>query len=81
MRDYSMLAEVKQPVKVIVCGTDYYGLKTPVNTQYLDLARKTRGSIHTIEEDIEDLADKKDGEEIVIGGNKYLIRGGKFYRK
>ena len=81
MRDYSMMSEVKLPVRVIVCGTDYYGVKSPVNPQYLDLARRTGGSIHTIEEDLEDLARKKEGEEIVAGGLSYVIRAGRFVRK
>jgi hypothetical protein len=81
MRDYNMIYEVKTPVRVIVCGTDFYGFTVPVNPQYLDLARRTGGSIHTIEEDILDLAKKKEGEEISVGGTKFVIRGGRFVRK
>lgn len=81
MRDYSMMSEIKVPVKVIVCGTDCYGIKSPVNPQYLDLARRTGGSIHTIEEDLEDLAKRKEGDEIVVGGINYVIRGGRFTKK
>jgi hypothetical protein len=81
MRDYSLLSEVNLPVRVIVCGTDLYGIKSPVNPQYLDLARKTGGSLHTMEEDLMDLAKKKDGDEVTIEGIKYVIRSGKFYKK
>jgi hypothetical protein len=81
MRDYALISEIKYPVRVIVCGTELYGIKTPVNPQYLDLARRTGGSIHTMEEDIEDLAKKKEGEEITIAGEKFVLRGGRFYKK
>jgi hypothetical protein len=81
MRDFSMISELKIPVRVIVCGTDYCGIKTSINLQYLELARKTGGSIHTIKEDIEDLAKKKEGEEILIGGDKFIVRSGKFCKK
>jgi hypothetical protein len=50
MRDVELMVKVTKPVKVIVCGS----LGT-LNTQYLDLARATGGSIHTIEKDIEGL--------------------------
>jgi hypothetical protein len=81
MRDYSLISRVKIPVKVIVCGTNLYGIKTPVNSEYLDLARRTGGSVHTIEEDILDLAKKKEGDVITVGGVKYQIRGGRFIKR
>lgn len=81
MRDYSLMAEVKLPVRVIICGTNYQGVKSPVNPQYLDLAKKTGGSVYTMEEDLADLAKKKEGEEITVEGMSYVIRGGRFIRK
>ena len=81
MRDFSLISELKIPVRVIVCGTNFCGIKTSINTQYLELARTTGGSIHTIDEDIEDLAKKKEGEEILIGGDKFIVRAGKFCKK
>jgi hypothetical protein len=54
------------------------GIKSPVNPQYLDLARKTGGTVHTIEDDIADLASKKDGDILNFAGNKYVLRSGKF---
>jgi hypothetical protein len=81
MRDYSLMSQLKIPVKVIVCGTRYYEVKSPVNTQYLDLARATGGSVYTMEEDLHDLAKKKEGDEITIEGTTYVIRGGRFMPK
>ncbi len=73
MRDYSLIEKVNRPVKIILCGA---GKK--VNTQYLDLARKTKGSIHTIEEDITDLMKLKEGQTIKIEGTVFKIENGKF---
>lgn len=81
MRDYSLMNQLKIPVKVIVCGTRYYGMKSPVNTQYLDLARNTGGAVYTMEEDLHDLAKKKEGDEITIDGSTYVIRSGRFVPK
>lgn len=81
MRDYSLMSQLKIPVKVIVCGTRYFGMKSPVNAQYLDLARSTGGSVHTMEEDLIDLAKKKEGDEITIDGTTYVIRAGRFMPK
>ncbi len=73
MRDYSLLAKVNRPIKIILCGTQF-----GINKQYLDLARKTKGSIHTIEQDITNLMDLKEGQEIKIGKHKFKISKGQF---
>lgn len=79
MRDYTLMSEINIPVRVIVCGSSWPGMKKTINTQYLDLAKRTGGSLHTMEEDIEDLAKLKEGETVIVGGEKYQIKGGKFY--
>ena len=76
-----MMGDVKLPVRVILCGTDYNGIKSPANAQCLDLAKKTGGSVHTIEKDLEDIAKTKEGNEVVLGVVTYTLRGGKFARK
>ncbi|MFT4521415.1 MAG: hypothetical protein ACI8ZN_000346 [Bacteroidia bacterium] len=73
IRDYSHIYRIKKPVHVIVCGS--YGL---INTQYLDLVYKTKGTIHTMEEDINKLYELNEGQSIVIGETSYRISGGKF---
>jgi len=72
-RDLALISEVNKPVKIILCGL--YG---NVNPAYLDLARKTNGSVHTIEEDINSLMDLNEGEEIQIGPSFFTIRNGRF---
>jgi hypothetical protein len=72
-RDLAFLNQVKRPVKVIVCGS--WG---GINTKYLDLARATGGSVHTMEEDLTNLAKLSEGETINIGTQKFIIKNGKF---
>jgi hypothetical protein len=73
MRDYEFINKIDKPIKIILCGTQF-----GINKQYLDLARQTKGSIHTIEEDILNLMEMKEGEEISISGHIFKIEKGRF---
>ncbi len=75
MRDYDLMDRVKVPVHIILCGVKE---KIPINTEYLDLARHTNGSIHTVEEDIDNLIKVAEGKTIEISGFEYKIVNGKF---
>jgi hypothetical protein len=72
MRDYELLSKIKKPVKVILCGTNY-----GINVQYVNLAYRTKGSIHTIEQDIDNMIEMKEGEKFKIGKKNFKISGGK----
>jgi len=74
-RDLSLLSKVHKPINIILCGT--YG---GINTNYLDIAKATNGSLHTIEEDILNLMNLNEGEKITIDGKLYKIKHGKFVR-
>ena len=50
MRDYSLISQVKKPVHVILCGAT-----NEANLQYIELAYQTKGSVHTMEEDLEEI--------------------------
>jgi hypothetical protein len=73
MRDFALIEKINQPVKVIICG-----FQDVVNLEYLTLARKTKGSLHTIEKDIMNLLEINEGEVIEIGKFQYIIRNGEF---
>ncbi len=73
VKDLELLLKFKFPVKIILCGVSSY-----INSDYLDIARHTGGSIHTMESDIENLMLLKEGESITINKMKYKISGGKF---
>ncbi len=51
VRDISLLSEIDVPVHIILCGAEY-----GINPQYVNIAYKTGGSLHTIESDIKNIA-------------------------
>lgn len=51
-RDISLLGMVDKPVRVIVCGGD-----EKIQEEYIRLARQTGGSVHTMEQDLEELSE------------------------
>ncbi len=72
-RDLSLLSKIKVPIKIILCGSDLH-----INPRYLEIAYATKGSIHTIEQDIEKLVEIQDGKTIKIGKQEFLLQKGKF---
>jgi hypothetical protein len=73
VKDMELLQYVKKPVHIIACG-----VHDKINTDYLDIARATGGSIHLIEQDITNLAKLNEGEKITIGNTSYIIEKGRF---
>ncbi|MBI3233662.1 MAG: hypothetical protein HYZ42_06410 [Bacteroidetes bacterium] len=64
IRDFVLSDSINVPVKIILCGT-----QNGINPAYLNLAAKTKGSLHTIEEDIYSMQENGIGQEqIKIGG-------------
>jgi hypothetical protein len=74
MRDYNYIKKIKKPVHVILCGAE-----NRINIQYLDLARKTKGTVHTIMSDIINLQKIKEKEHFFIDGNEYMYQNGRFH--
>jgi hypothetical protein len=73
--DIELLSQFKTPVHIIVCGvTDW------IDEDYLNIALKTGGSIHTIEQDITAIARMIEGQEITINKITYRVMGGSFVR-
>ncbi len=50
IKDFCLACKINVPVRIILCGTE-----KGVNPAYVNLAYKTKGSVHTIENDIYDL--------------------------
>ncbi len=73
VRDLNLITRVKIPVRVILCGV-FEGME--INTDYLNIAYKTKGSIHTIEEDIYELLNKGTNKRFNINGFEYIIKNG-----
>ncbi|MCB0408572.1 MAG: hypothetical protein KDD29_00020 [Flavobacteriales bacterium] len=74
MRDYKFLDKIKTPVHVIICGGE-----GRINIQYLDLAKRTKGSIHTKTQDIFNLDEVEKGEHIFINKKEYIFHDNKFH--
>ncbi len=72
-RDFPLLWKIKKPVHIILCGTG-----DGVNIQYLEMARRTGGSVHTIEQDITDLQRLNEGDTFTIGKQKFMLKDEKF---
>lgn len=73
VRDLNLVTRIKVPVRVILCGV-FEGME--INTDYLNIAFKTKGSIHTIEQDISDLINQTAGKRFNINGFNYIIKNG-----
>ena len=68
------LKEKQIPVRIIVCGVE-----DQMNTKYLEIAYATGGSVHTMEQDLKNLASMKNGSTIRVGKQKFKMSTGKFY--
>lgn len=75
VKDLILLKDFKEPIHIILCGA----IDNAVLLDYLLIAWKNHGSIHTIEEDIYKIAKLSEGERITISGKNYKIMGGQFY--
>lgn len=74
VKDLKYITRVKKPVKVILCGVGEDG----INPDYLKIARVTKGSIHTINSDIKNLAQLQEGQRITVEGFTYQLVNGNF---
>ena len=70
-RDMKLASQVTKPVRIIVCGGG-----DAINPNYLELARMTGGSVHTLNEDLTDLTKKAEGSRFMFQGVEYEIRAG-----
>lgn len=75
VKDIELLGELDIPVRVILCGSEY-----GINPQYLEIAYKTGGSVHTVEEDIMHFGEMYDGKTLIIGGQTYYYSKGRFFK-
>lgn len=71
--DMALLKQVGKPVHIILCG-----VHDVMNTDYLNIAKSTGGSVHTAEEDILQLVHFKEGQIITLLGRNYVIKNGNF---
>jgi hypothetical protein len=72
-RDLELFEKLNRPVHIILCGS-----RSGVNIDYLFLARQTGGSVHTVNQDINNLGTMKDGEIVQIGRQRFILRDERF---
>jgi len=68
IRDYPLVDCIEEPVEVILCGT-----RKGINHQYINLAWKTGGTIHTKESDITNIDSLIQRDALIIDGIRYTI--------
>jgi hypothetical protein len=74
IRDKVLWQHLTKPVRIVVCGATEFN----VNIDYLNLARKTKGSVHVLESDLYNLAGLKEGEILKVGKNSFVVKNGMF---
>ena len=71
IKDMSLIDKIDKPVRIIHCGS-----VAGVNIQYLELARKTEGSIHSMEKDLLNLTELGEGKTFSLNGAFFKIADG-----
>lgn len=77
VRDIELYTQIKKPLRIILCGIDKTEVVNPV---YVNLARYTNGSLHTIEEDIDYLQKLGVGDTVKIQGNSFYLSDDDFLK-
>lgn len=73
VRDFKLMPQLMRlgkPVRVVICGIAKGDV---VNLDYIYLARYTKGSIHTMDQDITNLAEKEDGQAFKVGSQYFKL--------
>jgi hypothetical protein len=73
VRDMQLLDKITKPVKVIACGALF-----AYNPDLLEIARSTKGSFHTMSEDLGRLMELNEGQVIHLGTSSFKIEKGRF---
>ncbi len=76
IRDYSLISKLSVPIRIVLCGV----VNDVINEEYLNIAQLTKGSVHTIDKDIDFLKSLTAGESLFIGNREYVNVNGAFVR-
>ncbi|MEO6541343.1 MAG: hypothetical protein ABIN74_10145 [Ferruginibacter sp.] len=74
IKDKVLWQYLTKPVRIVVCGATEFN----VNIDYLNLARRTKGSVHLMESDLYNLSGLKEGEILKVGKNTFVVKNGVF---
>ncbi|CAH0995125.1 hypothetical protein EMA8858_01245 [Emticicia aquatica] len=78
VKDMRLLSKVKKKVHVILCG-ETYEKNLAFQSDYVQIVKKTNGSIHTLEDDIENISKVKEMSLVRVGNIYFRFHKGKFY--
>ena len=70
VRDMELLNKINYPVRIVLCGVEK---KEDIHQDYIKLAYHTNGSLHTVEDDIDQFMKDKEGEIVMINKVKYKV--------
>lgn len=76
IKDLVLVPKLKKPVRIILCRVNP---TESIHPDYLWLAYKTRGSIHTIDEDIMNLSTLVEGDNVTVLGRTYKLLSNRFF--
>lgn len=68
IKDLELIHQLNKPVHIILCGTNF-----GINPEYLQLAKSTKGSIHTMNEDLQNLYQLNEGQTFKLEGNLFIV--------
>lgn len=78
VKDMRQLSKVKKKVHIILCG-ETYEKNVAFQSDYIQIAKKTKGTIHTLEDDIENIDKVKEMSVVRVGNIYFRFHKGKFY--
>lgn len=78
VKDMKQLSKVKKKVHIILCG-ETYEKNVAFQSDYIQIAKKTKGTIHTLEDDIENIEKVKEMSVVRVGNIYFRFHKGKFY--
>jgi hypothetical protein len=78
VKDMKNVSKLKKRTHIILCG-ETYEKNLAFQPDYVQIAKKTEGSIHTLEDDIVNLANIKEMTVIRVGKIYFRFQKGKFY--
>lgn len=78
VKDMRSLSKIKKKVHVILCG-ETFEKNYAFQSDFIEIAKKTKGTIHTLEDDIEDVNKVKEMSIVRVGNVYFRFQKGKFY--
>ena len=78
VKDMRSLSKIKKKVHVILCG-ETFQKNYAFQSDFIEIAKKTKGSVHTVEDDIENVSKVKEMSVVRVGNVYFRFHKGKFY--